>query len=179
MSPTLCARWGWESRNRTAASSDTLCRPTALQQAFHNPLSLAPAHRKTRHDENHQTRATNPSHPLGYGELRTQDAFDRLDLTFRRGRPTSGTKSFHRHRSEHPLRAPRESARSGFPIRRRSAIPVSPAPRMAPAHRDRCLLPIICSRLVVTCTPRNTPLPSSGALAPPTTAAPPRFAQAG
>jgi len=179
MSPTLCALSGWESRNRTATSSDTLCRPTAFQQAFHNPLSLASAYRKTRLDESRQTRAINPSHPLRYGGSMTQDAFDWLDLTFQHGRPTKGTKSFHRHRSEHPLRAPRRSSRSGFPIRRRSAIPTSLASRMTPAHRDRCLLPIICNRLVVTCTPRNTPFPSSGALAPPTTAAPPRLAQAG
>jgi hypothetical protein len=35
-----------------------------------------------------------------------------------------------------------------------------------PVHRERCLYPVLCSRLVVTYIPNNTPFPGSGALAP-------------
>jgi len=83
------------------------------------------------------------------------------------------------HRPEHHLRESREPARSGFPIRCRLAIPSGSTPRMMPAQRKRCLLPTICSRLVVTCTPHDTLVPSSGAFAPPTAALPPRFLQVG
>lgn len=38
--------------------------------------------------------------------------------------------------------------------------------KVAPPRRDRCLSPVFCSRLVVTCSPTNTPFPGSGAHAP-------------
>jgi hypothetical protein len=94
----------------------------------------------------------------------TQDAFDWLDLTLRRGRPTRETNRFLTSRPENPFHAPRESTWSRFPIRYRPAIPPSPTPRTTPAQRDRYLLPTFCSRLVVTCTLQDTPLPGSKAL---------------
>jgi len=168
----------WESRNRAAVGSDILCRLSTPRWAFLNPPLLASTHRKTHRCEYRQTRAANPPCPLGHGERTTQDALDWLDLTSRQGGPTGKL-----NRSLPSARAPSSRVpRTGpvrVPIRCRPAISPGSTPRMTPAQRERCLLPTICNRLVVTCTPHDTPLPSSGALAPPTTALPPRFLQAG
>jgi hypothetical protein len=103
---------GWESRNRAAVGSDTLCRLSAPQWAFHNPPLLASTHRKTHRDVNRQTRAADPPYPLGNDEPTTQDAFDWLDLTFQRGRPTGK-----RNRSLPSVRAPSSRVPRTGPVR--------------------------------------------------------------
>jgi hypothetical protein len=96
----------------------------------------------------------------------TQDAFDWLDLTFRRGRPTRETKSPPSRTGPSTLFAcladrPGQGHRSA----------TSPLSRLArrrerrPPDRTDTSLPTFCSRLVVTCTLQDTPLPGSKALA--------------
>lgn len=102
----------WESRNRAAVGSDTLCRLPAPRWVFLNPPLLASTHRKTHRCEYRQTRAANPSYPLRHDERTTQDALGWLDLTSQRGGPTGK-----RNRSLPSARAPSSRVPRTGPVR--------------------------------------------------------------